>query len=478
MRSIDTPPPETEVSPPLEYLEVIKHQVSKTNTVEKPIFHILINGLIDGRLYKFEVSILIPSSFKGSHISTVLWGTYSQEFDSPDLTLRDQWQTVFVTAIYRDDLPNMIPSLVTESEYDTHFYTAGWRLTLVESPENTVQQNTIDNDSYFIPTTNEAGITFNDESRRAMPLGYLYNNGGLNNQKGALAGLLAAAYDAKRPIFLPELYQLDHKNDVRKTVPFESIYDLGQFRDFASKYGVEIVEKPQDFQSDDPHGWIFFNGNPDFNTPATMGIDRTNALVPLIRNSNILVNLQNNVFQNEKISTVLQLRIENDWQEYATHLRTAHGSAEDFIIPYPYIFSKIEKTIKPIPRKIYIVSDEKNLPVPVEEIKSKIYKEFGIELFWKSDFLSADDMSQLGVLNLSLIDFEMAMDAEYFVGLTRSTFSNNVCWEKYCKYRRPVKTHYIYNNSSSFLSLRIDHGVFPDPESAATVPVSFSDYFD
>ena len=138
-------------------------------------------------------------------------------------------------------------------------------------------------------------------------------------------------------------------------------------------------------------------------------------------------------------------------------------------LTFPEIVRKICNTAPVNGRPgIYVVCDEAALPVPKEGIRGAIRREFGIDLFWKSD-LTQDELAKLSLLDLSMLDFELCLAAESFVGLTRSTFSNMVALEKYSRTQVPVERHYVYNMLGSRLALRTDNGAFEVPELAAAV---------
>jgi hypothetical protein len=65
-----------------------------------------------------------------------------------------------------------------------------------------------------------------------------------------------------------------------------------------------------------------------------------------------------------------------------------------------------------------------------------------------------------------LLDFELATSGKNYVGISRSTFSNMVTFEKYARTQKLVTTDYIYNNNLSELSLRTDNGGGVNPISA------------
>ncbi len=435
------------IVPPEPYLAVIKHSVARNTTVDRPLFNIFVEGLLANTSYIFELLVLIPQRFCGNNISVVMWGAYSEEFNSVDLNLRNVWQRLFVKSSTKDENLCLMPSLLANSNHQTVFYTSGWRLTAAIVEQNLqLEQNINDNEM--------------------LPIGYLYNNGGLNNQKAALAGLVVAAYATGTPMFLPDMFVLDHAGNNSGTVAFDEVYEIGPFLEFLQKYNISLRRRPETFETNDPHGWTFFRGDQEYQVPANFGFDLSNSLVPIILKSKIFEELYNRIFVEKKAPVALQLRIEQDWVEHSVGLKSELGDAEDFCIPYIYIFSKVFNTFGCTIDSLYIVSDEGNLSVDKETIRSTVISTFGYKIYWKSDFIEPLFINRMSALDLSILDFEMAVRADYFVGLTRSTFSNNVSWEKHCRTQVDVTTHYIYNNALDSLSLRTDNGMYSDPEQA------------
>jgi hypothetical protein len=157
------------------------------------------------------------------------------------------------------------------------------------------------------------------------------------------------------------------------------------------------------------------------------------------------------------IRTVLQLRIEADWQEHSANLRHKHGDAEDYELGFMQILAKVRNSLPDL-RLAYVTADEKSMPAPKQAIRTICHEKFGIDLFWKSDLLPAEMIEPLTPLDLSLIDFEIAKASPRFIGLTTSTFSNLLCLEKFAATRKRVRGHYIYNYPGDTLMERQDNG--------------------
>ena len=175
------------------------------------------------------------------------------------------------------------------------------------------------------------------------------------------------------------------------------------------------------------------------------------------------------MFEDTESDTVIQMRIEKDWRLFsAITLGPTVGKEEDYLPHFREIMGKVRNTFDGRVSVAYIVCDEAALIDDLDEIRSVARSEFGIDLFWKSDILGQSFLASQNTLNLSLIDFEMALQAQYFVGLTRSTFSNMATFQRYANTRENVRSHYIYNGVGPFLKLRIDNGAYASAEAAAS----------
>jgi SAM-dependent methyltransferase len=310
-------------------------------------------------------------------------------------------------------------------------------------------------------------------------LSYRYNGGGLNNQKLALFGLFLKAWrDGPRRVILPDLRLFDHRlSDLSNygLITFDEALQRGPLRAFAARHGIEILDLPP---QGDEGGWDYFHEAMNYIpraallgdlTPESFVCDFLRSLVPAVEHAGLAQRVINAAFGRQGIRLALQLRIETDWADHVAHrLGPAIAVVEDNGPTFPEIVRKICNTAPVNGRPgIYVVCDEAALPVPKEDIRGAIRREFGIDLFWKSDLIAQDELAKLSLLDLSMLDFELCLAAESFVGLTRSTFSNMVALEKYSRTQAPVERHYIYNMLGPRLALRTDNGAFEVPELAA-----------
>ncbi len=318
-------------------------------------------------------------------------------------------------------------------------------------------------------------------------LGYAYNKGGLNNQKLALFGLFLRAFrEGPRRLVLPDFIQFDQISFNHIPVPISHAFQLDELRTFAARHEIEIVDIPA---CGDQGGWDHFHyGNSyipfaalsEQLSPECFPCDFFRSLIPTIKDSDLLRKVSDAAFGARDIGVVAQLRIERDWEFHNEHrLRPVVSNVEDNTPSFKDIIHKLRNTIGADETRVYVVCDEAALPVSKADIRESIRREFDIELFWKSDFLTQEEIQSLSLLSLSCLDFEMAIRANSFVGLTRSTFSNMVGLEKYARTGAPLERHYIYNIQGPRLALRADNGAFSVPALAMASDAKTSiHYFD
>lgn len=300
------------------------------------------------------------------------------------------------------------------------------------------------------------------------PLGYSHNEGGLTNQKFALLGLIAEAYALQRPILLPKWTINDHVAASRTQVPMHQVFDPSPFFDLCKKYGITVLDGSVDDLPIDIQGEYFAKGatkcgqcvNGEIDDPilANLIADYFRCLTPLVKNSYLLKNLIEDIFTRNGIEVVAQFRIESDWLRHCDYtLQHELTEPEDYHLSFDQIVAKIVRTLPDV-KKILVLCDEAAVSIPKSEMADICRTRFGVELFWKSDFLTRFEMVKLHNLELSIIDFELALCSKHYVGLTRSTFSNAVTATKYILTGKPVTGDYIYNNYALRLTRRTDNG--------------------
>ena len=171
----------------------------------------------------------------------------------------------------------------------------------------------------------------------------------------------------------------------------------------------------------------------------------------------------------EKISNrihgcmVLQLRIEKDWRRYIGKKVPEFGllPGEVMLLDAKSIFRKIAETESlSAYRNVYACCDEADLEEEVAEIKADA-KEFGLDLLFKSDVVKENNIEiPSSRFLMSVIDFDVALRASIYVGLTRSTFSNALA---YVNSNGRFGVHYIYNALGKGLVVRNDGGMKLSP---------------
>ncbi|HVY15289.1 MAG TPA: hypothetical protein VHB27_08680 [Rhodopila sp.] len=312
-------------------------------------------------------------------------------------------------------------------------------------------------------------------------LGYLYNNGGLNNQKLTLLGLFMAAKEQGRPIRLPDLFlhsQETYKADVasrargmtpplRAHVALGQFYDLGAMRAFAKSEGIGLVDSPADGEVG---GWTYFHKGADdlykigpAGSPFTRGF--FNALKARIAHSDAHRAIARGM-AHRGISVVLQCRVEQDWMTHIGKALPTSPRTPDQVPGLVDILGKVRRTLAAETRPgVYLVNDEAGLPIPKTQLRQEIASRFGFQVYWKSDFVP-DILTRYISLQLSMLDFEIAVDAPIFVGTTTSTFSNMAAYERFARTGRPAQHRYIYNGTGENLEIRIDNGVSSGPVGA------------
>jgi hypothetical protein len=302
-------------------------------------------------------------------------------------------------------------------------------------------------------------------------LGYPHIDLGLNNQKLTLFGLFCKAREQQVPLALPEISLFNPATGIHGKTTLDQVYPVEGLHRIARAFGIGIAATPPVASVD---GWsCFVTGSERVALDAQRGLAAMDDftcqffrhLRPALADSRPLAKLKAAVFRDLKIAVVAQLRIEKDWAEYsATTLAKAVLPTEDYAPSFLEIMGKIKAELPGQSRLVYVVCDESDLPVPKEEIRKSVSESHGITLVWKSDFLTAEEIGGLSILELSVLDFEMALTAPIFVGLSRSTFSNMASFEVACRDRRPPAAHFIYNLSGPKLGQRCDSGARIVPE--------------
>jgi hypothetical protein len=275
----------------------------------------------------------------------------------------------------------------------------------------------------------------------------------------ALIALILSGIEDRQAINLPYIHNRDQTTDQESIVRIEEIFDLGRILDFAALHDLTVLTQCPSGQRG---GWEYFGKFRQLVDSADRRLlenilDAVQSLKPRIISSPAFTELRDFVRGSLGIGTVIQLRIEQDWRLHAEKLRPQIGEFEDHGLGFMQILAKIRKTFPDL-GLAYATSDEQSMPAPKDEIRALCRDTFGIGLLWKSDLLPASLIAQLTPLDLSIIDYEIAKASPRFIGLTTSTFSNMLCFEKFALTRKGVRGHYIYNCLGDVVVERNDNG--------------------
>ncbi|MBS0959270.1 O-fucosyltransferase family protein [Acetobacter thailandicus] len=301
-----------------------------------------------------------------------------------------------------------------------------------------------------------------------MAISYPAIKAGLTNQKIAIIGLIHKALRDKKSLTLPSLTSYYPETRKHDFCSFEKIYKEATLERALSAFGLSSVAEPEPEMTDS--GQCFLEGADRWAETALKGQvewpDLTCQIIRHLQPSDLLLDFCRLLLQKikaEGITHAIQLRVENDWQSYAEHVLASFAAPhEEYKPTFLEIIQKAKRTWGNTFTKAYVLSDEGGLPADKETIRAEVLKELGVELFWKSDFLSPSILSSN--LISSIIDFEIALALPFFAGNSRSTFACFVSFEKFCRTGRYAKNHYIYNNSGPHLMLRYDNGALMAPE--------------
>lgn len=312
-------------------------------------------------------------------------------------------------------------------------------------------------------------------------LGYAYNNGGLNNQKMALLGLMAAAHalpESQREVALPDLYNFTVEKLSIDRLPFSDHFYEEPLREVMARYGISVVPSRSTWDDEGriiKCGWNYFRQSSEIiralsldrsGAPASFAAAFLRSLIPRISHSEEFAAVASKLFLHEGVSVVAQLRVESDWVTHSINgLKGRLSADEDYCISADQIIAKIRNTLGDT-GPIYVTCNERYLPSLKDEIRKTVKEKTGADIIFKSDIVAEDIGGRMGNFSLSVFDFEIAKMAPIFVGLTRSTFANMLALERFVTGFSATKRDYAYNLPGAALGLRTDFGTQTSPEAA------------
>lgn len=427
---------------------------------EKP-YHLVLRGLPRTRCTT-RAKIYIPADCSVRAVSLAMSGYQSEGSVAADVTRRDCWQSVSVTATVPAGHSTFVPMLSVPLDTKGVIYSCGWEVVADPLPA---------------PVMRLTGA-------KGDPLGFLYNHAGLNNQKICLLGLLAMGKQRNQPVYLPDFYLQDQQSyvsDVRdgakggvpqrdeRRVRLGEVYRLEALLAFAREQGISVLDGPPIGVHG---GWNFFQAGGEavgkagpFGNAFTRGFFAS--LISCMRETSAFADIKGTLSE-RGIDVVLQCRIEQDWAMHTKIHRDEPLQSADEVPGLMDILAKMERTLPSEARRgLYLVNDEAGLPVPKDVIRKAVADRFGFPVYWKSDLLP-DVLTAYPSLLLSMLDFEIAVSSGIFVGTTVSSFSNLVTFERFVRTGQPVRDHFIYNAPSLLLERRTDNGTSVHPVQAVS----------
>lgn len=298
-----------------------------------------------------------------------------------------------------------------------------------------------------------------------------FSMAGLNNQKFALLGLCLLAKAGEGRVLLPKYIVDLNSSDVNasKYIAFDAVFDHQDFKEFLKRWDLFGDDQSRDELLILPWKKCFSRG-----ANALRRIrDKNNRDVFVC---DFFKSLKANNEIKKKASEFLsftgddvlglQLRIEKDWHVhidrklYKGEVGFRHYTLQD-------ILTKIvnNKIIGCRYKKILACCDIRSLELPPQELKFIAKEQFGIDLFFRE--IDTNSFFNSGNIKNAMLDFEICLNLESYVGLSHSTFSNLLCVTKSAITEfHAHPDHYIYNSSDDFVKKRYDFGTHSEPEKA------------
>jgi hypothetical protein len=304
----------------------------------------------------------------------------------------------------------------------------------------------------------------------ASCLGYdPIGGGGISNQKMALIGLLLEGFETGRPVVLPRFRVMDQLTRTHRPLAFDDVYEVEPILAFCRRHDVMVETRDP---SELPHGYdaffwktyavLYHMPAQPFSRQSVFVADLLRSMRPRIGSTFIAYSLRRTLEELDPDYVVAQIRIEQDWKQHCDdNLKNTAPPDEQNYLPFNVIVGRIASSLKSV-RTLYITCDEPAMPLSKMEMKAVAAAHFGIDVRFKSDYISPFEQGLLNELHLSLLDFEIATHATRFVGISRSTFSCLATLEKHCREMEYVKQHYIYNAPLPALGERTDNGCYWD----------------
>lgn len=301
------------------------------------------------------------------------------------------------------------------------------------------------------------------------PIGYIpVGGGGINNQKMALIGLFLTAFQNGMSVSLPDITIMDQINRRYDRLPFHNVFSTEGFYKTAERFSIPIVQTKSQF----PHGYdkYFWKTHNFIASSVARGekTDEVDLVLSLLdsfssrlSDSQILQDLAGEIYSTLGVTVAAQFRIEQDWERHCRTNSSLQSANEQNYLSAEDIVKKIISLIPDI-KRMFVTCDEPALPSPKEIIKKTILDRYGIDLLFKSDYLTEGNLEKFNATERSLIDFDLGVKANLFVGTSRSTFSNLIALQSFAARRRIIVNQFIYNTSGVSITQRRDNGCYAD----------------
>jgi hypothetical protein len=282
-------------------------------------------------------------------------------------------------------------------------------------------------------------------------------NSGLNNQKLSILGSFLFAQDNSGYFDLPAQLVDFKPGSTSKLIQIDSAFNLLELKKIIQIQHYSIQESKANEMLFLNNAEMFIKGSREQrqSLPDTSRGKLIGQFLYGFRPSDELQDLVSKIKNIIRDAIVLSLRIEADWKRHSLKKRPLMNG-EIILLKAEEIFSKIANTPGLSDAKnIYCCCDEADLEESLDVLK-KIAKSFGFDAIFKGEFSDTIKLPQSQFLN-SIVDFEVASTCKSYVGLTTSTFSNNIAYISY--FLKNDQRNWVYNIEGYSCGLRLDRGL-------------------
>lgn len=248
-----------------------------------------------------------------------------------------------------------------------------------------------------------------------------------------------------------------------KSTLFGNIYDISYFNDIMKKYygrdlmiSIESLNniKNKTIINNNINLWIYST------TLVTEQRKDKNKICKLNPKDTLTITLKslklipcyleivNQYLDYMKEATAIHTRIESDWLAYSKVKK---------VLTKENLYTDIDNIIKLYKTKKFT----KNVFITTASTHDEIVKLFNLHNYECKYYFNND----IEVEICSAINFDICSNAKYFIGITRSTYSNLISFNR-CLSNKNVNYIYNYNNT---IYRRIDKGIQCDPERAIAI---------